>query len=309
MTVAAWTAVILAVLAVAVPGVRAPSAPAAPHAGAGLPDRFAGYSTLTGGVAAAPPGRAIALYGYGSGELFNMHQAIVVGADRDTYRRVEAIEDRDLASALLSPDGTRVLVGDDRSAVTDLWLLDLATGRQRKVPVSSAAVGVRLLAWSPDGRYVAYGAAPVPTDTDGGGNFVDYHVARTGVLRILDLNTGGSTEVAAAAPAWTAAFAPDSRRLAVQVGVTVHVLDLDGTETATIELPADRQLVGDVGWSPDGTLLATELGRGGRPTAPPATTCTSPCRDLSRSCRPPAPTGRRRPGRSPCSCSAGAPRG
>lgn len=255
VAVAAWAVVVLVLLVIAAPRVRLTAEPAAPVTRPTLPDRFAGYSTLTAPVDAAPAGRAVALYGYGNGELFDMYQPLVVGADRDTYRRVEEMQARDLPSALLAQDGTRVLLGDDRGAVTDLLLVDLITGRRQSVPIG-APVGVRLLAWSPDGRFVAYSAAALPGVPDGSSNFVESQVARAGVLRLLDLDTGHSTEVSAAAPAWMAAFASDSRRLVVQVNQEAHLLDVNGVETASVRLPEGRELVGNVGWSPDGGLLA-----------------------------------------------------
>jgi WD40 repeat protein len=240
---------------VVVPGVQRRTQLGAASQKPGLPDRFAGYSLLTSTVAKAPAGRAIALYGYGNGELFNMFQPLVVGADQDTYRRVDALEERDRPSALLAPDGTRVLLGDDRGATRDLILVDLTTGKSRSIPVGEP-VGIRLLAWSPDGRYVAYSAAPL-TRSDGTVNFVDHTVARTGTLRLLDLSTAQSTEVPAIKPAWTAAFAPDSRRLAVQVGREAHLIDLDGHETTRVRIPSGRELAANVGWSPDSRFLAT----------------------------------------------------
>ncbi|MFU8876325.1 WD40 repeat domain-containing protein [Micromonospora sp. SL4-19] len=254
-TVGAVVVLLLAVLVV--PGVQFPVQPAAPSAKPSLPDQFAGYSILTSSVRSAPPGRAIALYGYGNGEAFNMFQSLVVGADGDTYRRVDAMEERDQPSALLAPDGTRVLLGDDRGAIGDLILLDLATGKRRSIPIGDP-VGVRLLAWSPDGRYVAYSAAPLTgSDLSGTVEFVDGTVGRTGTLRLLDLSTGHSTEVPAIKPAWTAAFAPDSRRLAVQVGQAAHLFDLDGREYGSVPIADGRELAANVGWSPDGRFLAT----------------------------------------------------
>ncbi|MEU5723501.1 hypothetical protein [Micromonospora sp. NPDC047738] len=254
---AAWAIVVLLLAVLVVPGVPLPVQPAAPSTKPSLPDRFAGYSILTSTVASAPPGRAIALYGYGNGEAFNMFQSLVVGADGDTYRQVDAMEERDRPSALLDPDGTRVLLGDERGATADLILVDLTTGKRRSIPLGDP-VGVRLLAWSPDGRHVAYSAAPViRTDEFGTVNVVEAQVARTGTLRLLDLSTGRSTELPAIKPAWTAAFAPDSRRLAVQVGQTAHLVDVDGREYGSVPIPRGRELAADVGWSPDGTFLAT----------------------------------------------------
>ncbi|MFC4022024.1 hypothetical protein ACFOW4_29370 [Micromonospora sp. GCM10011542] len=255
---AAVCAVVVLLLAVLVaPGVQLPVQPAAPSAKPGLPDRFAGYSILTSTVAQAPAGRAIALYVYGNGESFNMFQPLVVGADGDTYRRVDAMDERNRPSALLAPDGTRVLLGDDRGATGDLILVDLTTGERRSIPLGDR-VGVRLLAWSPDGRHVAYSAAPLTRSGEFGSiNFVDPEVARVGTLRLLDLSTGRSTEVPAIRPPWTAAFAPDSRRLAVQVGQQARLIDLEGREYGNVPVAAGRELAADVGWSPDGRFLAT----------------------------------------------------
>ncbi|PZF96246.1 WD40 repeat domain-containing protein [Micromonospora deserti] len=252
-----WAVVVLLLAVLVVPGVQLPVQTAAPPTTPSLPDRFAGYSMLTSSVSKAPPGRAIALYGYGNGETFNMFQSLVVGADGDTYRRVDAMEERNRPSALLAPDGTRVLLGDDRGATGELILVDLTTGKRRSIPLGDP-VGVRLLAWSPDGRHVAYSAAPLTGSGDFGSvNVVDSEVARTGTLRLLDLSTGRSTEVPAIKPAWTAAFAPDSRRLAVQVGQKAHLVDLDGREYGTVQIAEGRELAANVGWSPDGGFLAT----------------------------------------------------
>ena len=186
-----------------------------------------------------------------------MFQPLVVGADGDTYRRVDAMEERNRPSALLAPDGTRVLLGDERGATGDLILVDLTTGKRRSIPLGDP-VGVRLLAWSPDGRHVAYSAAPLTGSGEFGSvNFVEAEVARTGTLRLLDLSSGRSTEVPAIKPAWTAAFAPDSRRLAVQVGQTAHLIDLDGREYGSVHISRGRELAAGVGWSPDGRFLAT----------------------------------------------------
>jgi hypothetical protein len=182
-TAAAWAAVVLALAVVAFPVVQPRLQPAARLDTPSLPDRFAGYSVLTSTVSKAPAGRAIALYTYGNGELFNMFQPLVVGAARDTYRQVDAMNERDLPSALLAPDGSRVLLGDDRGATGDLVLVDLTTGKRRLIPLG-ASLGVRLLAWSPDGRFVAYSAAPVPGSPDIG-NAVYDEVSRNGTLRLL----------------------------------------------------------------------------------------------------------------------------
>jgi dipeptidyl aminopeptidase/acylaminoacyl peptidase len=167
------------------------------------------------------------------------------------------MEERNRPSALLAPDGTRVLLGDERGATDELTLVDLTTGERQSIPLGDP-VGVRLLAWSPDGRRVAYSAAPLTGSGEFGSvNIVESEVARTGTLRLLDVSSGRSTEVPAIKPAWTAAFAPDSRRLAVQVGQEAHLIDLDGREFGNVDIAVGRELADGVGWSPDGRFLAT----------------------------------------------------
>ncbi|MEU7865340.1 WD40 repeat domain-containing protein [Dactylosporangium sp. NPDC049140] len=255
-TAAAWTAVVLALVAVLLPGVPRPAGPAAPAHRPSLPDRFAGYSTLTSTVERSAPGRAIALYTFGNGETFNMFQSLVVGADADTYRRVDDMERHDLAMGLLSPDGTRVLVGDDRGATSELTLVDLTTGRRRSIGLG-APLGVRPLAWSPDGRYAAYSATALEPSDMSAGFSVETPVLDHGTLRLLDVETGRSTEIPAIKGPWTAAFAPGGARLAVQVAQDVHLLDLNGHEEGVVPIGAGRGLVAGVGWSPDGRFLAT----------------------------------------------------
>ncbi|MEV4539667.1 hypothetical protein AB0J82_38420 [Asanoa sp. NPDC049518] len=254
---AALLVVALAAAVTVISGVPRPAQPADSSQGSTVPDRFAGYSLFTSTVTKAPPGRAIALYGYGNGEMFNMFQPLVVGADADTYRRLDAAEDRLLPSALLAPDGKHVLLGDDRGLTDELTLLDLTTGEHRPIRLQGA-VGVRLLAWSPDGRQVAYSAGPLSNSGElGTAQTVDMELARTGTLWLLDVPSGRSTKLAAIRSPKTAAFAADSRRLAVQVGQTAHVIALDGRESNKLDIPAGRELAADVGWSPDGRFLAT----------------------------------------------------
>ena len=85
-----------------------------------MPEELAGYSHLTGSVSSSPPGAVAALWQHGYGVEFpDFPQAVVLGAGGDGYRRVDLAEERaggetqgDPAPMLLSPDGTRVAVGD-----------------------------------------------------------------------------------------------------------------------------------------------------------------------------------------------------
>jgi hypothetical protein len=234
---------------------------AAPTGHPSLPDRFAGYSRRTATVTKQPPGRAVAMYTYGNYDWFSTYQPLVVGADRDTYRRVDAIEERSTdeggyAEALLSPDGTQVLVGDGRGNATSLVLVDLASGRRRELRVDPP-VGVRLLAWSPNGRYVAYGGAPVSARFRPGGNAINGDTSTTSELVILDLATGTSTHHPQFKPVRSVSFAPDSLRLALQLDRESWIVAVDGQRQRRLALPQGRELLTRHAWLPDGALIAT----------------------------------------------------
>ena len=227
-----------------------------------LPDRFARRSVFTADLDQAPAGRAIALYTYGNAELFHDSRVLVVGADADTYRRVPAVENGSSSqlgapSALLSPDGTRVAVGS-LPVARGVTLVDLATGQRREYPTARPG-SVALLAWSPDGRYVAYRASPraisqmpadscpqATTDPD------EYAGSR---LAVLDMVSGQSTEYPQLGSVCRAAYGPDGR-LAVQAGRAVTILATSGAPERQLPVPDGFDLVPGVAWSPDGTRLA-----------------------------------------------------
>ncbi len=223
---------------------------------AALPDRVGEYSHLTGSVSSSPPGRAVALFQHGFGvEFLDFPQAVVVGAHGDVLRRVDLAEDRagaetqgDPAPMLLSPDGLRIAVGDHDTSRPDLAVLDLADGGVDLFPVT-AGRGVHPLAWSSDGRLLAYLSTPEPTNPYGDRPL-------TGDLGLLDLETGRATDLPGASRVSAAAFAPDGSELAVEQGGSLEVRALDGAALRTVGLPAGHRLDGSAAWSPDGRLLA-----------------------------------------------------
>lgn len=230
-------------------------------AAAGIPDRMAGYSYLTGDVSSSPPGRAVALFQHGWGvEFMDFPQAVVLGADADVYRRVDLAEDRatpenqgDPGPMLLSPDGTSVAVGDHDSDRPDLAVLNLATGEVARHPVPGGR-SVVPVAWSSDGRRVAYLISAAATSTTSG-------TPAEGDVGVLDLGSGEARALAGATRVWTAAFSPDSSEVAVQhsaaAGGALEVFALDGSGRRNLSLPAGHHLGGADAWSPDGALLAT----------------------------------------------------
>jgi hypothetical protein len=227
--------------------------PADPDRAPSLPDRIAPYSSLTSTVSRSPGGPAVMLYQFGNGELFNQFQPLALGAERDTYRQLDAAEGaRQIRPWLLSPDGTTAVVTDSRTAVEALTLIDLRTGRRRAVPLPTAT-GAYPVAFSPDGRALAYSAVPMPMRDPY--NDVAAESRQTGVLVLVDLSTGRHSTLGVT-PVVAASFAPDGRRIAVQTGPSVRIVDLTGREVRAVDLPAEHVLTTNAAWSPDGRLLA-----------------------------------------------------
>lgn len=248
-----------AVLAVGLVVALLPGASTPPVGVATLPDRVAGYSYLTEGVSAAPPGRAIALFQHGFGvEFLDFPQAVVVGADGEIYRRLDVAEDRadfqaDPGPMLLAPDGTRVAVGTYSSSGPDLAIVELATGRTDLHPVPGGN-STTPVAWSADGRRLAYLLSAEPTGPA-------YGVRVVGDLGVLDLVTGQAAAIPGATAVTAAAFAPDGSELAVQrsadAGGALQIVGLDGAARRDLELYPGQRLDGPHSWSPDGALLVT----------------------------------------------------
>jgi hypothetical protein len=250
-----------------------------------LPSEFAAYSTFTSHVEDRPAGRAIALYEMGSWELSTTNEALVAGADRDSYRQIyggrpDLYVERPL---LLSPDGNQVIRRTAGGRVDELEVLDLRTGQASlRHGVKWTPLNVHdpqnieddaFLAWSPDSRYVAYAVhAPRSGDFDDG---------PSRMLVILDVIDDRAV-VLGTAGVVTAAFAPDSRRIAVATLSGGIVLSVDGQQLGTFpdptalvpqtktyiigtggyatptQVPGTEGPMGELGmaWSPDGTTLA-----------------------------------------------------
>lgn len=224
-----------------------------------LPKELGGYSYFTGSVSSRPPGAAIALYQHGYGvEFLDYPQAVVLGAGGDTYRRLDVAEDRagretqgDPAPMLLSPDGTKVAVGDHDSDDHDVVIVDLVTGdtTSHRLPSGRSVVPI---AWSRDGQQLAQLLTPEPTNPHLG-------VPIGGSVGVLDLATGETTVLPDSELVRSAAFSPDGSELALQRG-GLTVVDLaTGSERSVDETGV---LAGPASWSPDGRLIATKAPSG-----------------------------------------------
>jgi hypothetical protein len=224
-----------------------------------LPDRIARYSYLTGHVSDSPPGRAIMVYDQGIGvELADFPQSLLLGADGDVYRRVDAAEWRGYqymlggsAPVLLSPDGSRIAIGTVRGA-RNVLLQDLTTGDVTTLDCPLLR-DIKPLSWSSDGRYL------VAIETE------RYNVR--GRLVVFDISIPQCTRLGGFDDATMAAMSPDGTEVAVQLSGEILILGrADGRVRRT--LATDQQVVIDDGaaWSPDGRWLAVHVMNGQQPT-------------------------------------------
>jgi len=219
-----------------------------------VPREMAGYSYLTGSVSSSPPGPVVALWQHGYGvEFLDLPQAVVLGAGGDSYRRVDVAEERagsetqgDPAPMLLSPDGTRVAVGDHDTERPDVVVVDLTTSEttRHELPAGRSVVP---LAWSADGDELASLISEEATSPYSGGRI-------TGEVALLDRSDDSAEVLALDGSATAAAFSPDGSELAVEQSGGVTVVGLqDGSRRS---LGVDGVLAGPAAWSPDGRLLA-----------------------------------------------------
>jgi len=271
----AVTAVLLLAGTVPLPGPR-PAGTGAAQAPT-LPTELADYSALTGTVTDAPPGRAIALYSLEYEPIFLPSQVVVLAADADRYRYLEQAQTKgfflhaERSPALLSGDGARVAVGSGSSAVSEIPVVDLRSGEVTRFPVEADST-VTLLAWSADGRWLAYGVRPFQELPEFYGESMR---ARGGRLMVLDVTTGAAQPVAGPDipdSVAQAAFSPDGSLLAVQAGgpgesevqpappgAKVVLVGAWSSRTPAVEsvpVPADYELAGQASFAPDGSRLA-----------------------------------------------------
>jgi hypothetical protein len=249
-----------------VPGLsRTPDPSPADPTGPSLPAQFAELSRFTSRAVDRPAGRAIAVYEYGDAD--GPWQTLAAGADRDTYRRLDTVEDSS-PDVLLSPDGRHVLYFKASRNTDEFRLLDLTTGRsevRHSVEwMSNVGASITMLAWSPDGRYVAY-AVPHPSPNDGRAESSLRGAISLRDVAILDVVNDTNVLFPLNTPVFGAAFSPDSQRVAVLADPASPIISVDGEQVGAWSAPSvptsgmSRDSVLPLAWSPDGSLLAIGL--------------------------------------------------
>jgi Tol biopolymer transport system component len=149
----------------------------------------------------------------------------------------------DVNSASLSPDGTRVAIGDG----DQIRIVDLADPRSIVVPVTERAFTTVAPAWSPDGTRIAF-----TLDENG---WFDLHVY------VVDVDGSNLTRLASGAfPTWS----PDGSRIAFNGmdddGEEIWVMNADGTDQVNITNSPGNDFWPD--WSPDGDRIVFTSGGG-----------------------------------------------
>jgi len=221
--------------------------------------------TIVSDVSESPSGRSILLTDGAVGVFSTGY--VVFAADSDRVRLVSAVDDRSdseygAVTYQLSPDGSRLAVGDATGRFDDVLVVDLTTGASRRYPIEPGPNDtVDVLAWSADGTRLA--------------------VATWG-LNVIDVDSGAVTMVASpgtAAPRKTellpgeqpmpdgsqaqekepgtvagvqAAFSPDGRSIAYDDGIDIEIYPIGGKGKPTLLTDQNVWLAGPAAWSPDG---------------------------------------------------------
>ncbi|SMH48730.1 hypothetical protein SAMN06295885_3113 [Rathayibacter oskolensis] len=221
-----------------------------------FPRQLASYSWWTPMLGAQQIDAAAMTYQNGIGvEFLDIPQAVVLGADGATYRRLGAAEERsvaadqgDPADSVLSADGTFVVISAPGQEAS-VELLDLRTLSGRTVPVGDAASAVAL-------SIDSAGETVLLLTSDGDmSRYTDQEFQLNGTLATLDLTTGETRRHPLDSDAHSGAISPDGARIAAQSDDALLILDSgDGAVLHELD-PLRGDLNGDA-WSPDGQRFA-----------------------------------------------------
>jgi eukaryotic-like serine/threonine-protein kinase len=86
-----------------------------------------------------------------------VYRPYVLNLEQQTVEPV--VSDSDTESCAISPDGKSVAYSSNRSGPFEIWIQDLATHADRKLPFEESTRYQIQICWSPDSRYVAFSMA------------------------------------------------------------------------------------------------------------------------------------------------------
>ena len=222
-----------------------------------FPREIAAYSWWTGMLSSSSIDAATMVYQNGAGvEFLDSPQAVLLGADGATYRRLDAAESLaipadqgDPAASVLSADGRFVVVGKaDGGGGVEVATL---RGNERRSILVGDGLSVIPLSITADGR-----SALILTSETSLSPLLDLHFKLHGALSLLDLETGTVRKYGDLADVNAAALSPDGTSIVADTGTGLIVVDPVTGKVADTRLSADAgQLDGDA-WSPDGRRFA-----------------------------------------------------
>ncbi|HEX2059386.1 MAG TPA: protein kinase [Thermoanaerobaculia bacterium] len=148
-------------------------------------------------------------------------------------------------SSQVSPDGRFVAI-TNRGGQEDVFVIEIATGEIRQL--TNDAARDRGVTWSPDGSRIYF-----------------YSQREGGRYAIWSIHADGSALARvtppSAPPAWYPAAAPDGKRVSFYNEENTYIVE-DGKITPLPPAPGGRK-PRLTSWSPDGTMLAGDLGGSG----------------------------------------------
>lgn len=254
---AALVAVVLLQLSTTLPQGQ----PAGEEVRAVLPEPFPAYSHVGSSVERDPAGPALLAFTYGVGvEFMDFPQAVVLGADGTTYRRLSTAErastpadQGDPAPFLLSPDGTSVAVGTTGTGGR-VSVVDLVTGGREHHRVRDGS-SVFPVAWSADGRSVFASTSGGLYDRYAGRQpEVDWRLHRVDLDAPADRDVTDLPSDPAHRP--TAAPLPDGTGLLVTSGDGTQLRTPDGQQVL-VDDTGLRGVLAPTSVSPDSGRVAT----------------------------------------------------
>ena len=204
-----------------------------------------------GGTAVSPDGTRVVFSGYRAGmEGVHIWTNPIEGGEPKQLTRGPT-ESR---FPCWSPDGKWVAFlraergGQQGTVVLNIYIVAADGGPIRQITTTPDDVAWSTIAWSPDGKLLAY-------------------FSRDKKLKVIPAEGGWPREVAELAQVnghSGLAWSPDSKKLAYTERGRIHIASLNGGEVASIVTGLEGG-TGYISWSPDGNRFALACDKGGSP--------------------------------------------